>query len=192
MADPMLQILSGRTCLKVLSRTQSLAVTSRQLLVSALSVVVQNIFRTPWHSWTIGIICMFLGFEQCCHQMRILYHSQMIVARSVPYFGFTVQKCADNWAEKLSLKHVSFCAVEAFVDTDQKYLQADSGANRDDGCTAVTAVLVGQNLVVANVGDSRAVLSKGGQGEPPTGCMILLLVSAASCSSNLDVRLPCY
>ncbi|KAL3137661.1 hypothetical protein ABBQ38_004936 [Trebouxia sp. C0009 RCD-2024] len=56
--------------------------------------------------------------------------------------------------------------VEAFVDTDQKYLQADSGANRDDGCTAVTAVLVGQNLVVANVGDSRAVLSKGGQAYP--------------------------
>ena len=50
------------------------------------------------------------------------------------------------------------------MDTDQKYLQADSGANRDDGCTAVTAVLVGQNLIVANVGDSRAVLSKGGQG----------------------------
>lgn len=59
--------------------------------------------------------------------------------------------------------HVS--AVESFVDTDQKYLQADTGANRDDGCTAVTAILVGQNLVVANVGDSRAVLSKGGQGE---------------------------
>jgi len=52
------------------------------------------------------------------------------------------------------------------VDTDQKYLQADSGANRDDGCTAVTAILVGQNLIVANVGDSRAVLSKGGQGKP--------------------------
>jgi len=57
-------------------------------------------------------------------------------------------------------------AVEAFVDTDQKYLQADSGGNRDDGCTAVTAILVGQNLIVANVGDSRAVLSKGGQGKP--------------------------
>ena len=57
-----------------------------------------------------------------------------------------------------------FVAVEAFVDTDQRYLQADSGANRDDGCTAVTAILVGQNLIVANVGDSRAVLSKGGQG----------------------------
>ena len=65
---------------------------------------------------------------------------------------------------------MSFYAVEAFVDTDQKYLQADSGANRDDGCTAVTAVLVGQNLIVANVGDSRAVLSKGGQGEL-SGCI---------------------
>lgn len=51
------------------------------------------------------------------------------------------------------------------MDTDQKYLQADSGANRDDGCTAVTAILVGQNLIVANVGDSRAVLSKGSQGK---------------------------
>ena len=56
------------------------------------------------------------------------------------------------------------------MDTDQRYLQADSGANRDDGCTAVTAILVGQNLIVANVGDSRAVLSKGGQGEPNSPC----------------------
>ncbi|KAA6422946.1 MAG: phosphatase 2C [Trebouxia sp. A1-2] len=61
---------------------------------------------------------------------------------------------------------VKTALVEAFVDTDQKYLQADSGANRDDGCTAVTAILVGQNLIVANVGDSRAVLSKGSQAFP--------------------------
>ena len=73
------------------------------------------------------------------------------------------------------------------MDTDQKYLQADSGANRDDGCTAVTAVLVGQNLIVANVGDSRAVLSKGGQGEHVRPIMILLLISATSCSRNHDV-----
>ncbi|KAK9829329.1 hypothetical protein WJX72_005218 [[Myrmecia] bisecta] len=53
--------------------------------------------------------------------------------------------------------------VEAFVETDQNYLKADSGANRDDGCTAVTAVLVGQRLMVANVGDSRCVLSRSGQ-----------------------------
>lgn len=56
------------------------------------------------------------------------------------------------------------CADEAFVDTDNLYLQHDASANRDDGCTAVTAVLIKQRLVVANVGDSRAVLSRKGQG----------------------------
>ena len=60
------------------------------------------------------------------------------------------------------------------MDTDQRYLQADAGENRDDGCTAVTAVLVGQKLVVAHVGDSRAVLLRSGQGALkilPSFCM---------------------
>lgn len=56
--------------------------------------------------------------------------------------------------------------VESFMKTDRDYLLNDSGANRDDGCTAVTAVLVGQKLIVANVGDSRAVLSRGGKAYP--------------------------
>ena len=64
------------------------------------------------------------------------------------------------------------CAEEAFTETDQRYLQADSGGSRDDGCTAVTAVIVGSTVVVAHVGDSRAVLAKTGKGErsclPPT------------------------
>lgn len=52
------------------------------------------------------------------------------------------------------------------MDTDRSYLTAaDAGAGRDDGCTAVTAVLVGQKLTVANVGDSRAVLSRNGHGK---------------------------
>ena len=59
-------------------------------------------------------------------------------------------------------------AEEAFTETDQRYLQADSGGNRDDGCTAVTAVIVGSTVVVAHVGDSRAVLAKTGKGE--RGC----------------------
>ncbi|KAK9831289.1 hypothetical protein WJX74_010677 [Apatococcus lobatus] len=58
---------------------------------------------------------------------------------------------------------LSTAVVEAFVDTDKQYLQVDDGTNRDDGCTAVTAVLVKQHLVVANVGDSRAVLSRRGK-----------------------------
>ena len=55
-------------------------------------------------------------------------------------------------------------AVESFVETDRSYLSNDSGSARDDGCTAVTAVLQGQRLIIANVGDSRAVLSRAGQG----------------------------
>ncbi|KAK9914888.1 hypothetical protein WJX75_001932 [Coccomyxa subellipsoidea] len=55
---------------------------------------------------------------------------------------------------------------EAFVETDKRYLQADTGANRDDGCTAVTAVLMDHTVVVAHVGDSRAVLSRGGKAIP--------------------------
>mmetsp|Transcript_41375 Transcript_41375/g.74404 ORF Transcript_41375/g.74404 Transcript_41375/m.74404 type:complete len:302 (-) Transcript_41375:953-1858(-) len=69
------------------------------------------------------------------------------------------------------LQHKAFGAdlhtaiSESFVDTDNGYLkQAESGGGGgDDGCTAVTAVLLGQRLVVANVGDSRAVLCKGGR-----------------------------
>lgn len=49
--------------------------------------------------------------------------------------------------------------TESFISTDQQYL-ADGGPAKDDGCTAVAAVLVGNKLAVANVGDSRAVLSR--------------------------------
>ncbi|KAG2498849.1 hypothetical protein HYH03_003041 [Edaphochlamys debaryana] len=55
------------------------------------------------------------------------------------------------------------CVAEAYEVTDAQYLKQDATAGRDDGCTAVTAVLVGQRLLVANVGDSRAVLSRGGR-----------------------------
>lgn len=47
-------------------------------------------------------------------------------------------------------------------ETDDQYLELDAQHQRDDGCTAVTAVLIGRRLVVAHVGDSRAVLSVGG------------------------------
>lgn len=69
------------------------------------------------------------------------------------------------------------CSEEAFTETDQRYLQADSGGNRDDGCTAVTAVIVGNTVVVAHVGDSRAVLAKTGKGERAITTDLLHLAS---------------
>lgn len=53
-------------------------------------------------------------------------------------------------------------AAESFESTDVAYLNND--VMRDDGCTAVAAVLAGSRLLVANVGDSRAVLLRGGKG----------------------------
>lgn len=51
------------------------------------------------------------------------------------------------------------------METDNEYVDQDVKSKHDDGTTAVTAVLVGQRLVMAHVGDSRAVLCEGGLGE---------------------------
>ena len=51
--------------------------------------------------------------------------------------------------------------VESYEAIDAQYCSL--GANRDDGCTAVTALVQGSRLIVANVGDSRAILCRAGR-----------------------------
>lgn len=66
------------------------------------------------------------------------------------------------------IKHPKFftdtksAIAETFTHTDSELLKADTTHNRDAGSTASTAILVGDRLVVANVGDSRAVICRGG------------------------------
>lgn len=55
---------------------------------------------------------------------------------------------------------------ETYKQTDKDFLDAEKDTFRDDGSTASTAVLVGNRLYVANVGDSRAVISKAGKAIP--------------------------
>ncbi|CAK9875829.1 unnamed protein product [Sphagnum jensenii] len=70
------------------------------------------------------------------------------------------------------LKHPKFiddtklAIAEAYKQTDQDYLRAENGNQRDAGSTASTAVLVGERLLVANVGDSRAVICRDGTAVP--------------------------
>ncbi|KAF2315496.1 hypothetical protein GH714_039947 [Hevea brasiliensis] len=55
---------------------------------------------------------------------------------------------------------------ETYQQTDVDFLDSEKDTYRDDGSTASTAVLVGNHLYVANVGDSRTVISKAGKAIP--------------------------
>lgn len=57
------------------------------------------------------------------------------------------------------------CAADAYNHTDSELLKSENSQNRDAGSTASTAILVGDRLLVANVGDSRAVICRGGNGK---------------------------
>ncbi|XP_021729054.1 probable protein phosphatase 2C 76 isoform X2 [Chenopodium quinoa] len=52
---------------------------------------------------------------------------------------------------------------ETYKKTDAEFLDSEKDTFRDDGSTASTAVLVENHLYVANVGDSRTVISKAGK-----------------------------
>jgi protein phosphatase 1L len=53
--------------------------------------------------------------------------------------------------------------AETYKQTDNEYLKSENNQHRDAGSTASTAVLVGDRLLVANVGDSRAVICIAGK-----------------------------
>jgi len=60
--------------------------------------------------------------------------------------------------------NLSNLAGETYQQTDAEFLNSEKDNFRDDGSTASTAVLVDNRLYVANVGDSRTVISKAGKG----------------------------
>ncbi|KAF2323367.1 hypothetical protein GH714_034865 [Hevea brasiliensis] len=52
--------------------------------------------------------------------------------------------------------------ADAYNHTDSEFLKSENNQNRESGSTASTAILIGDRLLVANVGDSRAVTCRGG------------------------------
>ncbi|KAG4136335.1 hypothetical protein ERO13_D08G274866v2 [Gossypium hirsutum] len=69
----------------------------------------------------------------------------------------------------------------------------ENNQNRDAGSTASTAILVGDRLLVANVGDSRAVICRGGNVIMTANmklplCVLMYLLLDPSCCSYCCVR----
>ncbi|PSS31749.1 Protein like [Actinidia chinensis var. chinensis] len=64
------------------------------------------------------------------------------------------------------IKDTKSAIVESFRQTDADYLIDEKGQQNDAGSTASTAVLLGDRLLVANVGDSRVVACRAGSAIP--------------------------
>ncbi|KAH0695239.1 hypothetical protein KY285_022336 [Solanum tuberosum] len=64
------------------------------------------------------------------------------------------------------IKDTKSAIVESFKQTDADYLNEEKGQQKDAGSTASTAVLLGDRLLVANVGDSRVVACRDGSAIP--------------------------
>ncbi|KAK3230509.1 hypothetical protein Dsin_002390 [Dipteronia sinensis] len=64
------------------------------------------------------------------------------------------------------IKDTKTAIVEAFRQTDEAYLNEEKGQQKNAGSTASTAVLLGNRLLVANVGDSRVVACRAGSAIP--------------------------
>ncbi|KAK1392253.1 Protein-serine/threonine phosphatase [Heracleum sosnowskyi] len=64
------------------------------------------------------------------------------------------------------LSNTRLAISQTYQQIDKDFLESEKDTFRDDGSTASTAVLVGNHLYVANVGDSRTVISKAGKAIP--------------------------
>ncbi|KGN47496.1 probable protein phosphatase 2C 11 [Cucumis sativus] len=64
------------------------------------------------------------------------------------------------------IKDTKTAIIEVFKQTDADYINEEKGQQKDAGSTASTAVLFGDRLLVANVGDSRVVASRAGSAIP--------------------------
>lgn len=122
--------------------------------------------------------CGYSSFRGKRASMEDCYDVKMtkIDGQQVCFFGIFDGHGGSRAAEYLKehlfenlMKHPRFMTdtksaiSETYKKTDMDFLDSQSSTFRDDGSTASTAVFVGNQLYVANVGDSRAVISKEGK-----------------------------
>ncbi|CAI8598399.1 unnamed protein product [Vicia faba] len=124
------------------------------------------------------LVCGYSSFRGKRVTMEDFYDvkTSIIDGRSVSLFGIfdghggsrAAEYLKDHLFENLT-KHPKFLTdtklaiSETYQQTDAEFLDSVKDNFRDDGSTASTAVLVDNHLYVANVGDSRTVISKAGK-----------------------------
>ncbi|KAL4347881.1 hypothetical protein GQ457_17G024340 [Hibiscus cannabinus] len=134
-----------------------------------------------WKSEDGKLSCGYSSFRgkratmEDCYDIKI----SKINGRTVCLFGIFDGHGGSRAAEYLKqhlfeklMKHPQFMTdtklaiSETYQQTDADFLDSGRDPYRDDGSTASTAVLFGNHLYVANVGDSRTIISKAGKAIP--------------------------
>ncbi|THU72066.1 hypothetical protein C4D60_Mb04t08170 [Musa balbisiana] len=134
-----------------------------------------------WKSEDGRLACGYSSFRGKRASMEDYYDlkSAKIDGQSISLFGIFDGHGGSRAAEYLRnhlfdnlTRHPKFMTdtklaiSETYKKTDSDFLDAECNTSRDDGSTASTAVLIGKHLYVANVGDSRAIVSKAGKAIP--------------------------
>ncbi|KAK4480709.1 hypothetical protein RD792_013791 [Penstemon davidsonii] len=134
-----------------------------------------------WKSEDGRLSCGYSSFRGKRASMEDFYDikTSEIDGQSVYLFGIFDGHGGSRAAEYLKkhlfenlLKHTKFITntksaiSETYLQTDMHFLESEKDPFRDDGSTASSAVLVGNHLYVANVGDSRTIISKAGKAIP--------------------------
>ncbi|CAH9110483.1 unnamed protein product [Cuscuta epithymum] len=131
-----------------------------------------------WKSEDGRLSCGYSSFRGRRASMEDFYDikSSNIDGQTICLFGIFDGHGGSRAAEYLKknlfenlLKHPEFVTntksaiSETYQQTDKEFLESEKDTLRDDGSTASTAVLVGNHLYVANVGDSRTIISVKGK-----------------------------
>uniref|UniRef100_A0ACD5VZE1 Uncharacterized protein n=1 Tax=Avena sativa TaxID=4498 RepID=A0ACD5VZE1_AVESA len=134
-----------------------------------------------WGSWKSddgSMHCGYSSFRGRRASMEDFYdiRSYKTDAKQINIFGVFDGHGGSCAAEYLKehlfenlLKHPAFITdtklaiSESYKETDSDFLGAETNIHKEGGSTASTAIFVGNHLFVANVGDSRAVISKAGK-----------------------------
>uniref|UniRef100_A0A2P2KA63 protein-serine/threonine phosphatase n=1 Tax=Rhizophora mucronata TaxID=61149 RepID=A0A2P2KA63_RHIMU len=132
-------------------------------------------------SRTVKFSYGYSSFKGKRASMEDFYETRLseVDGQMVAFFGVfdghggarTAEYLKNNLFKNLSghpkfIRDTKTAIVEAFRQTDADYLNEEKGQQKDAGSTASTAVLLGDRLLVANVGDSRVVASRAGSAIP--------------------------